>query len=216
MTIGARFIQDASGRRLLRMPSTTEKCVLLPTRADKIVGVAELFSGGMNGWSRAARLLPAEVAVKVDHEGMSVATTLLNDASARLFTDKDEEAEFNVFWGGLMDLRWLPAMHTKNVEVFCVSPPGKAYQAGDRSQGMADGQSTSAMWQFFMICRFTQRRSIILEIPVAFAQHKDKQTTMDIMKWAGYTAIWEGFFDPCQMVPAHKRRFYIHGFLELG
>ncbi|CAE7464183.1 unnamed protein product, partial [Symbiodinium sp. CCMP2456] len=99
-------------------------------------------------------------------------------------------------------------MHGKNVEFFCANAPGKAYLAGEMSLGFADVPATSGMWGFVLICRLTQRRAVVLEMPVAYGTHSDKNMVIDLMRWAGFTVVWEGYLDPCQMVPLHRRRHY--------
>ncbi|CAE7413448.1 unnamed protein product [Symbiodinium sp. CCMP2592] len=211
MLAGAIFVNDVQGRRTLKMPAVQEKTasILLPTRADAIVSVAELYAGGLNGYKRAADMLPATCSIRVEYEGMSVATSLLNDPNAVLFTDRGGSPNFSVFWGEVADLRWTQAMHDSNVEILCAAPPGAAFQAGAVSVGFDDGQKAAPIWQFFLMARLTQRRAIVLEMPPAFGSHDDKTLTVDIMKWAGYVLKWEGHIDTPEMIPAYHKKFFM-------
>ena len=135
MLVGAKMRYKDGGESLVRVPGTTESTatILLPTRADAIVGVAELCCGGVCGWSRAARELPAYPVIRVDHDGMSISTALLNEPREILHSDTQDQQRFTVFWGNVMDLRWVAALHDSNVEILCCSPPSHPWSSKSKT-----------------------------------------------------------------------------------
>ena len=159
MLVGAKMRYKDGGESLVRVPGTTESTatILLPTRADAIVGVAELCCGGVCGWSRAARELPAYPVIRVDHDGMSISTALLNEPREILHSDTQDQQRFTVFWGNVIDLRWVAALHDSNVEIFCCSPPSHPWSSKSETSGFKDTLNTTAWWEIAMVARLTQR-----------------------------------------------------------
>ena len=210
MVVGAKMMLDGEDI-YMKLPPTTDSraCILLPTREDAIVGVAEIFCGGINGWSRACRQLPAYPVIRVDHCGMAIANTLLNDPAEILYNEHHNQSHFSVFWGETIDLRWTDALHHSNIEVLCASPPSHAWNATSVKTGFQDTVSTVAWWELAVIARLTQRRAVAVEASLAFANHGDAATFESVMKWAGYQIAWKGRLDTKLEVPTDRPKYFM-------
>ena len=210
MVVGAKMMVDGEDI-YMKLPPTTDSraCILLPTREDAIVGVAEIFCGGINGWSRACRQLPAYPVIRVDHCGMSIANTLLNDPAEILYNEHHNQSHFSVFWGEAIDLRWTDALHHSNIEVLCASPPSHAWNATNAKNGFQDTVNTVAWWELAVIARLTQRRVVAVEATLAFGSHGDAATFESVMKWAGYQIAWKGRVDTKLEVPTDRPKYFM-------
>ena len=152
MVVGAK-IRTAVDATFLQLPDFTEyiACILLPTREDAVVGIAELICGGINGWSRGAKHLPAYPVLRVDHCELAIATTLLNNPHEILFKEGLDQSHFSVFWGEVMDLRWTAALHNSNIEILCASPPSHTWSTNGQKDGFEDSINTGGWWQLAMV-----------------------------------------------------------------
>ncbi|CAE7621051.1 RTase [Symbiodinium sp. CCMP2592] len=207
---GEKVHYDSSALRR-RLPATVESagCILLPTRADEIVGIAEIFCGGISGWSRAAQQLPAYPVIRLDHCGMCIANTMLNEPSEILYNEAADQSHFSVFWGEALDLRWTAALDHGNVEVLCCSPPSLSWGIPGPKQGLADSVNTVAWWELALLARVTQRRAVIVETSLQFAVHEDAKTFDEMMLWAGYVVSWRGKIEASTLVPTERPRHFI-------
>ncbi|CAE7472939.1 Pol [Symbiodinium sp. CCMP2592] len=210
MVVGAKM-QTMDDTTYLKLPAFTEAsaCILLPTREDAVVGIAELFCGGINAWSRAARQLPAYPVLRVDHCGLAIATTLMNFPNEVLFKEGVDQNNFSVFWGEVLDLRWTEALHNSNIEILCASPPSHTWNGKGQKEGFQDSLNTGGWWQLAMVARMTQRRVILVETSLAFSNHQDAKTFDDMMKWAGYQPVWKGKLDSESLTAMDKPKVFM-------
>ena len=67
------------GDPCLRFPEIQEMraTIQLPTQTDSIASMVDLFTGGLSNFATAARLLPMEVAMQVDQDGLAISNILL-------------------------------------------------------------------------------------------------------------------------------------------
>ena len=211
MLVGAKIFLDMQSERCLRFPAITENTasILLPSRADAVVSVMEMFSGGMGAWDEACKLLPAECVLRIDHEGMAISSTLLNQKGTILFSREGEQETFNTFWGEVIDLRWTAALHQTNTEIVCASPPCNAYTATGKAPGLKDSKATVGWLQMVLVMRFLQRRALIVEALPGFAKHEDFDTIKSLLLWAGYRIVWHGCLGPTGLMPADQQRFFM-------
>ncbi|CAE7560132.1 unnamed protein product [Symbiodinium sp. CCMP2456] len=211
MLCGAKILLNLQRERSIRFPPITESTasIVLPAKADAIVSMMEIFSGGFGAWTMASTKLPMTSILRIDNDGMAVASTLLNDADAVLHNMDEDQETFSLFWGEAVDLRWVRAIHGKNVEVACASPPSDGYKAAGDSEGLKNGKASIAWMQLFIVARLTQRRVFVIETLPGLARHDDLQVIIRIMRWAGYTTTWYGFLDSSCFVPIERKRFFL-------
>ncbi|CAE7817828.1 unnamed protein product [Symbiodinium sp. CCMP2592] len=211
MLVGAKVLLNLQRERSMRFPPCSEKTasILLPSKEDAIVSMMELFSGGFQPWTVASTMLPMASMLRVDNDGMAIASILLNDKDAVLHAMDDSQTDFPLFWGEVLDLRWTKALHDKNVEIACASPPSMGYRATGDGAGLKDGKASVGWMQLFVVARLTQRRAFIIEALPALATHEDLELIIRIMRWAGYTTIWHGFLDAQKLVPVERKRFFM-------
>ena len=211
MLVGAKVLLNLQRERSIRFPPITEKTasILLPSKEDVIVSMMELFSGGFQPWTMASTMLPMASVLRVDNDGMAISSVLLNDKDAVLYAMDESQEDFSLFWGEVIDLRWVKAIHGKNVEVACASPPCLGYRATGEGDGLRDGRASVGWMQLFAIARFTQRRAFVIEALPGLATHEDLDLIIKIMRWAGYATIWHGFVDAQNLVPVERKRFFL-------
>ena len=207
MLVGAKMMREVGGDPCLRFPEIQEMraTIQLPTQTDSIASMVDLFTGGLSNFATAARLLPMEVAMQVDQDGLAISNILLNNNDATLFSGTGDQTTFSLFWGDVLDLRWIQGLIGKNVEIVSASPPADPYVGNN--EGLREGKKAMGWLQLFMVLRFLQRRAFILQTVPRVAHHEDLKTLLEIFKWCGYRCVWKGFSDPSRHTPAERQRY---------
>ena len=165
----------------MRWPAVTADSgsISLSTAAQCIGEIVELFAGGMNAWSQAAKYLPLVVTMRVDCKPLAAQVMHIND---RLCGQEDA----TICQSDVADLRVLARL--KAEEGLVASPPCQPFSGIGKGQGL-DAPSATAWDRLFKTLRLSQRRYAILENVCGIAKHADFQEVLQTMLYCGYALI---------------------------
>ena len=156
--------------------------VRLTTTCDAVGSVVELFSGGLNSWSQAAKLLPIHVSMRVDWKPQAVEMMQINQCQRN-----DEETDHSVILqGDVCDMHILSRFQDE--EGLLASPPCQPFSGMGMGQGLSAQCATS--WDaLFRVLRTTQRRFLVLENVLGLLRHADLREIMRAMGYCGYALV---------------------------
>ena len=184
--IGARITSIVGPQPMrLEWPTTTQHTgsIRLNTSTPAIGEIVELFAGGLNAWSCAAKYLPVSVTMRVDCKQLAVMSMQINDDSCATAYTSDSSVPV---MSDVADMRTLSLLRQE--EGFVASPPCQPFSGMGRGQGM-DAQSAVSWDSLFKVLRFTQRRYIIVENVCGLTKHPDFQEIVQAFLWAGFICV---------------------------
>ena len=182
------------------------------------IRVLELFAGGYGGWSAACHFLS-------DMHGASFHTVAV---------ERDVEAAFSYaisrnaqMWNGNMTLplhalqntkqdvvlcadvhclSWVPTVACWSPQVLCISSSCQPWSSAGNGQGLCS-EDGECMMQSIAIAKLLRPKYMLLEQVAAFMSHPHKKHVLSLLRWAGYSLIWNKIVNLAEQCPTQRNRW---------
>ena len=188
-------------------------------RADEVAQVAEIFSGGFAGWSRATAVLRrmgmqvstkwclerddacvpqiqhAESDIRVCH-GPNDHDVTGNPGETFLFV-----TDFNSQW-------WRPLAAQLHTQVYCISAPCQPWSRAGNQAGMASPDGLILL-QVVDYLKAVSAAVAIFEEVDRFPKHHHFQQFCDAMRQAGFVCVWRASVQLAEVSPSYRCRFFM-------
>ena len=214
------YVQHRDGVTIL--DATATPCFFngkVATQAHEVLQIAQIFSGGFAGWSRAvASLRDGGVPVHTSWilERDPACWTSLHAMDPELHTacschdllpaiqphDTILIAEdFRAQW-------WRKAVHLRPTDIAVVSPPCQPWSSAGNAAGLhsPDGRLLLEVVEFLSIAPF---EVAIFEEVDGFARHKHFGVFYQAMREAGYVCQWRAPLQLAELAPASRKRYFL-------
>ena len=203
MLVGAqlRYVLGPLPHQLQWPPQTDSTGhVFLPKSSPAVAEAVEMFSSGLNAWTRAADMLPFHITMRVDCKPLACHMMTLNDRDREA---TGHETNSSVQEADVANMHLLALL--RNEEAILASPPCQPFSSLGRGQGL-DAYGATSWDSLFRVLRVTQRRYLVLENVCGLLKHPDFQEIIMAIRFCGYVLVAKRVCDATSISCAARPR----------
>ena len=214
------YVQHKDGVTIL--DATASPCFFsgfAPTQTRTTLQVAELFSGGFAGWSRAIATLrecglPLHVSWILERDPAcwpclhAMDANLCQAHSVHDFVASSHPADTVLVADDFRTHWWRKLLHLRPADILVVSPPCQPWSSAGRFGGLnvPDGILLLEVVEMLKVSNF---EVAIFEEVDGFSRHQHFPVFYQAMRAAGFECQWRAPLQLAELAPASRTRFFL-------